>query len=553
MILPVLLDSRPPYIGPGLGHASLLLAPVAATRVAPLIQSRLASAQKPIVLCPFEPDVEYVEAVRAACGAERVMHVSEFRPEETYEPSDWLLFVDPAWCSLDPLRLSSALNDAARSRSRATHLVALSQHAGGMGERVELSAQGQVRKVQRYYDGATWSRLEGVACSLVSASCLRPLKDPLPLDSLADLRTALTMRGIPSRDVTIEGPVFNLTRERELLRLNEHLVFDLYGGRDLAQARVDAEAAVHPSSRLVGPMVIQRGASIEAGAVVIGPSVIESGARVGRGARVVQSVVASGAVVPAEATIRGRALFHGSTHPSPAGGAGRLLPLDVARSQARRGRSRGYAAVKAAIDRLSALVALIVLAPLLAVIAAVIRIESGGSALFGDLREGRGGRLFKCLKFRTMRQGSNLEQRALLQQNQVDGPQFKLDKDPRVTRVGRWLRPTSLDELPQFVNVLRGEMSLIGPRPSPFRENQTCVPWREARLSVQPGITGLWQVCRHDRQDGDFHQWIYFDLLYVQHMSFWLDLKIAIATVLTLGGRHHVPLRWMIPTHEAGA
>jgi lipopolysaccharide/colanic/teichoic acid biosynthesis glycosyltransferase len=103
--------------------------------------------------------------------------------------------------------------------------------------------------------------------------------------------------------------------------------------------------------------------------------------------------------------------------------------------------------------------------------------------------------------------------------------------------MGRILRITNLDELPQLFNVLLGEMSLVGPRPSPFRENQICVPWREARLSVRPGITGLWQVARHDRAAGDFHQWIEYDLLYVQHFTFWLDLKILAATLLTAGGK----------------
>jgi lipopolysaccharide/colanic/teichoic acid biosynthesis glycosyltransferase len=122
--------------------------------------------------------------------------------------------------------------------------------------------------------------------------------------------------------------------------------------------------------------------------------------------------------------------------------------------------------------------------------------------------------------------------------------------DPRVTRLGRWLRLISLDELPQLINVAMGQMSLVGPRPSPFRENQTCVPWRDARLSVRPGITGLWQVCRHDRSSGDFHQWIYYDMQYVRHMSFLLDLKILIATVITLGGKGHVPLSWMIASSK---
>src|SRR6185295_17721926 len=103
-------------------------------------------------------------------------------------------------------------------------------------------------------------------------------------------------------------------------------------------------------------------------------------------------------------------------------------------------------------------------------------------------------------------------------------------------------RALNLDELPQLFNVLRGDMSLVGPRPSPFRENQTCVPWREARLSVRPGITGLWQVCRHDRELGDFHQWIYYDIQYVRHYSLLVDCKIVLATALvTMGGVRNLP------------
>jgi lipopolysaccharide/colanic/teichoic acid biosynthesis glycosyltransferase len=115
------------------------------------------------------------------------------------------------------------------------------------------------------------------------------------------------------------------------------------------------------------------------------------------------------------------------------------------------------------------------------------------------------------------------------------------------------LRALNIDELPQLFNVLVGEMSLVGPRPSPFRENQVCVPWREARLSVQPGITGFWQVCRHNRAAGDFHQWIEYDLLYVQHGSFCLDLKILAATVATLGGKMGcVSPAWLVPALAVG-
>ena len=211
-------------------------------------------------------------------------------------------------------------------------------------------------------------------------------------------------------------------------------------------------------------------------------------------------------------------------------------------------RRRVYPTVKLVLESTLAVLALILLLPLLAIIALIVKLESRGSVLFADKREAKGGKTFNCLKFRTMVRGADGMQRDLLAKNELDGPQFKLDKDPRVTRVGRFIRPCSLDELPQLINVALGQMSLVGPRPSPFRENQTCVPWREGRLSVRPGITGLWQVCRHDRGEGDFHQWIYYDLLYVQHMSALVDLKIIIATIITLGGKWCAPLTWIIST-----
>jgi lipopolysaccharide/colanic/teichoic acid biosynthesis glycosyltransferase len=134
-------------------------------------------------------------------------------------------------------------------------------------------------------------------------------------------------------------------------------------------------------------------------------------------------------------------------------------------------------------------------------------------------------------------------QRELYKDNELDGPQFKLKNDPRLTRLGHFLRVSNIDELPQLFNVLIGQMSLVGPRPSPFRENQVCVPWRKARLAVRPGITGLWQLCRNrDRSLGDFHEWIFYDIAYVRNFSLWLDLRILLMTVLTLGGMRRVPL-----------
>jgi lipopolysaccharide/colanic/teichoic acid biosynthesis glycosyltransferase len=120
----------------------------------------------------------------------------------------------------------------------------------------------------------------------------------------------------------------------------------------------------------------------------------------------------------------------------------------------------------------------------------------------------------------------------LADKNQADGAQFYIERDPRVTRVGRFLRRTRIDEWPQFFNVLIGHMSVVGPRPSPFKENQFCPAWREARLSVRPGITGLWQVKRTRELGADFQEWIKYDIEYVEHASFSLDMIILMQTVV---------------------
>ncbi len=205
-----------------------------------------------------------------------------------------------------------------------------------------------------------------------------------------------------------------------------------------------------------------------------------------------------------------------------------------------------YPGVKRVLETVLAAAGLVVLSPLFLMVALLVKLTSRGPIFFAHHREGLGGREFRCWKFRTMVSNAHAMQRKLYAENQVDGPQFKMDYDPRITTVGRWLRKSNIDELPQLWNVVLGQMSLIGPRPSPFRENQICVPWRQARLSVRPGITGLWQVCRHERAAGDFHQWIHYDILYVRHLSALLDAKIVLFTFLTLAGRWSVPLRWLV-------
>jgi lipopolysaccharide/colanic/teichoic acid biosynthesis glycosyltransferase len=310
----------------------------------------------------------------------------------------------------------------------------------------------------------------------------------------------------------------------------------------------------------VGPVVVQERAEVGEGATIIGPAVLGAGSRVRPRATVVQCVVGARQVVAEGVTLRHRVFLGGTlgddalregaaSYQSMDGEGWETAALGLAADGSRR---PAYAAVKRAIDIVVAAAGLVILSPVGSLIAALIKLESRGPIHFGHVREGRGGRTFRCWKYRTMVPDADQQQRALARLNQMDGPQFKARRDPRRTRVGRFLTATNLDEIPQLWNVLVGEMSLVGPRPSPFRENQVCVPWREGRLSVRPGITGLWQVCRHDRHRGDFHQWIYYDLLYVRNVSFWLDIKIMAFTFLSVARGGAIPLSWLLAPRKYG-
>lgn len=198
------------------------------------------------------------------------------------------------------------------------------------------------------------------------------------------------------------------------------------------------------------------------------------------------------------------------------------------------GRSDWYDPFKRILDFVLALAALVVLSPVILAIAAAVAIDDGFPVFFGHRRQARGGRTFRCWKFRTMRRNAEALVAELRKQNLCDGPQVFIKDDPRVTRVGKVLRKLQCDEFPQFWNVLVGDMSLVGPRPSPENENQFCPAWREKRLSVRPGITGLWQVMRTRAPGKDFQEWIQYDIEYVERKSPMLDARILVMTVMNV-------------------
>lgn len=173
--------------------------------------------------------------------------------------------------------------------------------------------------------------------------------------------------------------------------------------------------------------------------------------------------------------------------------------------------------------------ALLMLAPLMVLIAVLVGVTSRGPVLFRQQRVGLGGETFEMFKFRTMKEDAESRRDDLESLNEADGPVFKIKSDPRVTRVGRYLRRWSLDELPQFVNVLRGEMSLVGPRPPLPSEVETYNGWERQRLLAKPGLTCIWQV--NGRSDVDFRSWVEMDLEYISNWRPGLDLALLAKTV----------------------
>ena len=189
----------------------------------------------------------------------------------------------------------------------------------------------------------------------------------------------------------------------------------------------------------------------------------------------------------------------------------------------------GALLIKRAIDVVISLIAITLLSPLMAAVAFLIKLESKGPVLYRSLRVGQNGKIFIFLKFRTMVANADELKDALQHLNEREGLLFKISNDPRATRFGRFLRRYSLDELPQLVNVLRGEMALVGPRPPSLDEYEKYTAEHHVRLAAKPGITGLWQVMA--RTDPSFSTALRLDRSYIENWSPWLDLKILFKTM----------------------
>jgi lipopolysaccharide/colanic/teichoic acid biosynthesis glycosyltransferase len=309
------------------------------------------------------------------------------------------------------------------------------------------------------------------------------------------------------------------------------------------QARPADLSTLSGNPRIVGDVLLGEHVSAAGDAVIIGPAVIGEAVRIEPGAVIHSSIIGPQTRVPGNQLVRDcivRGPQHDWSRPAstPSYNKAESLTsnsLQDAYSPFRTWKRLSYAmCLKRIADCIAAVAILSLFAPVIPFVALAIKLTSPGPVFYRDKRQGLHGKEFNCLKFRTMITGAHAIQQKLRVVSQVDGPQFKMADDPRISTMGRFLRETYIDEIPQFFNVLFGQMSVVGPRPSPESENTLCPLWRDARLSVRPGITGLWQIYRTREPMKDFQEWIHYDVQYVRTLSLKTDLGICWQTTRKL-------------------
>jgi lipopolysaccharide/colanic/teichoic acid biosynthesis glycosyltransferase len=408
-------------------------------------------------------------------------------------------------------------------------------------EKVRLTAEGKVAGFRRLYCDSVEPALvpaDWPAHTFVRTDILHELLVNCALpDSFAAFLQRCRSGGLILSALGVGGIVFDLETEEGLLNFCWIM---LEKARNLSRARPGESNVISPSARLIGKVLLGKDVHIGPNAIVVGPTIIGDNVKIEGGALVDSSIICRNVRVQANQFVQNRALteFNQKTKGTEAQSSKgtkslcAFVPLCLSRQVFRTWPWFSYAGnLKRVADILAAMMVLILFAPVMPFIALAIKLTSPGPVFFRDKRQGLHGKSFNCLKFRTMQVGSGQIQDKLRIISQVDGPQFKIADDPRISTVGRFLRNTYIDEIPQFLNVLLGQMSVVGPRPSPESENTLCPWWRDARLSVRPGITGLWQVCRTRQPGKDFQEWIHYDTEYVRNLSLRTDLWICWQTL----------------------
>lgn len=417
-------------------------------------------------------------------------------------------------------------------------------------EKIRLTQENKIVGFRRIYSDCVepaptptdWPHhvvIKGAACKTLFG------ENELPLD-FANFVKLCSDNSSSVRAVSIGGYVLGLNEEASLLslcksRLNELDADDSikkqYGLFDNA---ADGRADIPQDSKIFGKVSIGENVVIGRKVSIFGPTIIADNVKIGSGTVINSSIICPDVSVPNQQYINNTVVADQNRFVSQKNKTVRFprldTPVDLNTIRSENAAFRFWPkfsyirTVKRIADIIGALAVIVLFAPIVPFIALVLKLNSPGPLFYKARRQGLYGKEFDCIKFRTMIVGADKMQDKLRVINQMDGPQFKIENDPRISGVGKFLRDTFLDEIPQFLNVLYGQMSIVGPRPSPEKENTLCPAWRDARLSVKPGITGLWQVLRTRQPLQDFQEWIYYDIKYVKNMSFKTDLWICAET-----------------------
>jgi lipopolysaccharide/colanic/teichoic acid biosynthesis glycosyltransferase len=423
-------------------------------------------------------------------------------------------------------------------------------------ERVEFDVDRRIKTIHRIHPAQEKrSTLRPAGLYLFQSEVLHGISSGRYFDLKEQLFTLLYQRGAPTSTWVMPGYTCNITSIGDFFTAN----LDILNGRvplpdspKPQQPADDDQVQISASVRVFAPAVLGSGSRIADEAIILGPSAIGShceieagvvvnecvildNARISQGAHLHRCVISDGAVISSWTHLHEMAVMQSLASPAE-------QTVFSLREQTSRhvGKVAGplewqtfphpfCQIVKRCLDVIVAILGLVITVPMMLVIALSIKLDSPGTVIFRQQRCGQRGRNFTMYKFRTMVNNSEDLKRELQGRNEVDGPMFKIIRDPRITRVGRILRNTNLDELPQLYNVLKGDMSLVGPRPLSLEEMRFNPKWRDARLSVRPGMSGLWQVEAHTKVF--FNDWLINDLEYVRQCSLGLDLRILFKTM----------------------
>jgi len=414
-------------------------------------------------------------------------------------------------------------------------------------ERVELDQDQKVKVIHRIHPfHERRSNLRPAGLFLFASGVL----DLIPADSYFDLKEQIfpILYHLQANTVAWEipgycQPIDSLEKYFQVNRdvILKRVVFEGVQGFPEDFGAADPVLGITPSATRLPPYSIGARTRIEEGALILGPAIIGPDCEIKAGAVINDSVILGNAMIGSlarvdhclvgeNAVIGGGVEVRDQTLVASPGTASRRISVGVTFGnmawQVPVGRF--YLLGKRVFDLAIAALLLLLFSPIMLAVALAIKLDSPGPVFFRQIRAGRYGKNFTMFKFRSMVSDAEDLQRELHAFNEVDGPMFKIMADPRITRVGKFLRDTNLDEIPQLWNVLKGDMSLVGPRPLSMEEMRYNPKWRDCRLAVLPGVTGLWQAKAHDKVF--FNEWIRYDTEYVNHCSFWLDLKIIFLT-----------------------